>query len=156
AGIHLALGERELVSLEGGVKEKVDGRGEDRVEVALEGRPAQRGVGGASGGFDARGLELELIVELVAVDGVGAAGAPGLAVHGDEADLVSRLFATASTDKDGAVDEGKFVVLLEEDHEAVRELDALGLLRLEGVKRWDRNLFPRLGGSNGSCGFRWR
>ena len=41
AGVHLALGERELVGLEGGVEEKIHGFGEDGVEVALEAGPAE-------------------------------------------------------------------------------------------------------------------
>ncbi len=41
-------------------------------------------------GFNAGGFGLKLVVELVAVDGGGAAGAPGLAVEGDEAYFVRR------------------------------------------------------------------
>ena len=80
----------ELVGFEGGVEQEIDGGGEDGVEVALEARPADGGGGGAAGGLDRCGFGFELIVELVAVDGGGAAGAPGLAVDGDEADLVRR------------------------------------------------------------------
>ncbi len=43
-----------------------------------------------------------------------------------------------------AVDEGELVVFLEEDDEAVGELDAFGLLGLEGVERRDGDLLPRL------------
>ena len=152
AGIDLALGECELVGLEGGVEQEVDGGGEDGVEVAFEAGPAQRGGGGAAGGFDAGGFGFELIVELVAVDGGGAAGAPGFAIDGDEADLGGGFIAAAAADEDGAVDEGKLVVFLQEDDEAVGELDALRLLGLEGVERRDGDLLPRLRGSG--CGRR--
>ena len=90
--------------------------------------------------FDGGGFVFELVVELVAVDGGGAAGAPGVAVEGDEADFGGGFVAAASADQDGAVDEGKLVVFLKEDDEAVGEFDAFGLLGLEGVERRDGDL----------------
>ena len=62
-------------------------------------------------------------------DGCSAAGAPGLAVERDHADLVGGLVAASAANEDGAVDEGKLVVFLQEDDEAVRQFDALRLLR---------------------------
>ena len=105
----------------------------------------QRGGGAAAAGFDGGGFGGELVVELVAVDGCGAAGAPGLAVEGDEADLGGGLVAAAAADEDGAVDEGELVVFLQEDDEAVGEFDALGLRGFEGVQRRDGDLASRAG-----------
>ena len=89
-------------------------------------------------------LVFHLVVEIVAVDGGGAAGAPGLAVDVDEAGFRGGHVAAASANEDGAVDEGKLVVFLEEDDQAVCKLNALGLLGLELRQRRDGNLLPRL------------
>ncbi len=83
-----------------------------------------------------------------------AAGAPGLAVERGEADLCGGFVAAAAADQDGAVDEGKLVVFLEEDDQAVRELDAFGLDGLEGVQCGNGNFLPGLGGG-GVCGAVW-
>src|SRR6516162_1695522 len=37
------------------------------------------------------------------------------------------------------------MVLLQEKHNAVLQRNTLGLLRMEWVQRWNRDLFPRLG-----------
>ncbi len=74
----------------------------------------------AAAGLDAGGLGGELHVERVAGDGCAAAGAPGLAVEGNQADLRGGLVAASATNEDEAVDEGKLVVFLKEDDEAVR------------------------------------
>ena len=57
--------------------------------------------------------------------GGGAAGAPGFAVERDQADLGGGFLAAASANDDGAVDERQFVIFLEEDDQAIGELDAL-------------------------------
>ena len=87
------------------------------------------GRGSAAGGLDRCGFGFELIVELVAVDGGGAAGSPGFAVDRDEADFCVGFIAAAAPDEDGAVDEGEFVVFLEEDDEAIGEFDSLAAAR---------------------------
>ena len=156
AGFDLALGEGEFVGFKGGVEEEVEGIGEDGVEVFLEGGPAETGGGEAAAGFDSGGFLGELVVELIAGDGGGAAGAPGLAVEGDEADLGCGFVAAAALDEDGAVDERELVVFLEEDGEAVFEDDLFGLDGFEVVEGRDGNLFPRLGvGREGLGGGDW-
>ena len=119
AGFELLLGELELVLFEGGMEEEVDGGGEDGVEVAFETGPGHGGGGGAAAGFDGGGFGFEDVVELVAVDGGGAAGAPGFAVEGGEADFGVGLVSAAAANEDGAVDEGELVVFLEEEDYAV-------------------------------------
>ena len=90
------------------------------------------------------GFGFEEVVHGVAVHFGGAAGAPGLAVEADEAGFGRVFIAGAAGDEDGAGDEGELVVFLEEDDDAVFELDALGLLGFEVVERGDGDFLPGL------------
>ena len=155
AGGHPSLGELELVRLERRVKQKIDRLAKDAVEVLLEASPTQRGGGPATAGLNAGCLLRELGVERVARLRGAAAGAPRLAVHRDQANLRSRRFAVSATNQNGSIDERKLMVFLQENDEAIRELDAAGLDRLERVQWRDGNLLPRLGlwrSLRGSCG----
>jgi hypothetical protein len=75
------LGQRELVRLERGMKQKIDSLVEYGVEVLLEASPSDAGGRTAAAGFNAGCLLCEFGVERVAAPGGGAAGAPGLAVE---------------------------------------------------------------------------
>src|SRR5258708_19723284 len=86
------------------------------------------------------------MVEFIAIGGRGAAGAPGLSIDRHEANFGVGFIAAAASNQDGAVDEGQLVVLLQEDHQAVRELDAPRLHWLERMQRTNRNLLPLLCG----------
>jgi hypothetical protein len=44
-----------------------------------------------------------------------------------------------------AIDERQLVIFLQKNDDAIFQLDAFGLLRVEGVKLWDGDLFPGLG-----------
>ena len=90
----------------------------------------------------------------VAVHFCGAAGAPSLAVDADEAGLGGIVVARAAGNEHRAGDEGQLVVLLEEDDDAVLELDALGLLGMKFVQRGDGNLLPGLGLLSARCPMR--
>ena len=63
----------------------------------------------------------------------------------DEAGFRGIDIARAAGDEHLAGDERQFVVFFEEDHDAVLELDALGLLRVELVEFGNGNLLPRFG-----------
>ena len=145
AGVHLLPGELELFGLEGGVQQKLDAGGEDGVEVALEAGPAQAGGGETAAGFDAGGFGFELVVKLIAIDLCGSAGAPGLPVQADQADLGGRLVAAAAPDEDAAIDERQLVIFLEKEDESVGQLDPLWLAGMEGAERRDGDPGPGLG-----------
>ena len=93
-------------------------------------------------GLDARAARLEVVVELVAGARLRPARAPDLAVDAHEPDLGRGLLARAAADARRAADERQLVVLLQEDHEAVRERDPLRLLRREGPQRRLLDLAP--------------
>ena len=75
---------------------------------------------GAAAGFDLGGADFEEVVELVAGLGLGAAGAPDFAVDVDRPVFVGRLVDRTATDAGRAVNQRQFVILLQEDHHAVR------------------------------------
>src|SRR6185437_9215876 len=74
--------------------------------------------------------------------GSTAAGAPGGAVQVDEAGLVRRYIARAAANVDGSVNERQLVVGLKQNYQAVLQLNARGLLRMERVQRRHGNFFP--------------
>ena len=75
----------------------------------------------------------------------GAAGAPCLAIKLDQAGLGRVLVARTARNQHRAGDERQFVILLQEEDDAVLELDSLGLVRLELVQLGNGNLLPWLG-----------
>ena len=64
---------------------------EHGIEVALQTVQRDRGRIGAVAGFDLGGARLEEVVHLVAGLGLGAAGAPDVAVERDQSDLGGRF-----------------------------------------------------------------
>ena len=76
AGVHLLLGELQLVVAKLGIVQQVEIHLEHRVEVALQAVERDGGRVGLIVGFDLGGAGLEEIVHLVAGLGLGAAGAP--------------------------------------------------------------------------------
>src|SRR6202034_2150007 len=73
---------------------------------------------------------------------LGAASAPDSSEEIDEANLGGGLAARSAANARGAVDERQFVILLQKDHHAVGELDALGLLGMECRKSGHGDLLP--------------
>ena len=134
----------ELFRAEFGMQEQVHGERKDLVGIALERIPREGGGVFVARGLNVRGFGFEQIVEGVAVHFGCAAGAPGLSVETDEARLGGVLVARAAGNEDRAGDEGQFVIFLQEEDDAVLQLDAFGLLRLEFVQLGDGNFFPGL------------
>ena len=66
-------------------------------------------------------------------------------INSDEAGLGGIDVAPPPGMSTRAGDEGQLVILLEEDHDAILELDAFRLLRMKFVQRGDGNLLPGLG-----------
>jgi hypothetical protein len=58
---------------------------------------------------------------------------------------INPAITRAAGNEHRAGDERQFVIHLQEDHDSILQLDAFGLLRVEGVKLWDGDLFPGLG-----------
>ena len=87
----------------------------------------------------------EEIIELVAGLSLGAAGAPDFSVDVDQSRFVAGFVDRSAANAGGAINERQFMIFLEEDHHAVRELDPLRLLRLEDRELRDGNLLPALG-----------
>ena len=131
-GVHLGLGELQLVVAELGIVQQVEVDLEDGVEVALE--TVERDAGGVRliVGLDLGGVSFEEVVHLVAGFGLGSTGAPDFAVEIGESGLVGGLGDGASTNAGGGVDQRKLVVGLQEDDHAVRELHASRFWRSEG------------------------
>ena len=148
----LLLGELELLLAESGMKKQVHGEREDLIGVAFERVPGDRGGIVIARCLNMRGLGFEQIVHGVAAHFFGAAGAPGLAVESDEAGFGRVFVSRAAGDEHGTVDEGQLMVFLQEDHDAVFELDAFGLLRMEGVEGRNGDLLPGLGLLGGEQG----
>ena len=133
----------ELLRAEFGMEEQVHGEREDLIGVAFERVPGERGGIVVARCLNVRGFGFEQIVHGVAVHFRGAAGAPGLAVEADEAGLGGIFVARAAGNEHRAGDEGQLVVFLQKDDDAVFELDAFGLLRMEGVERREWGFAPR-------------
>ena len=89
-----------------------------------------------------RGLGLQQVVHGVAAHLFGAAGAPGLAVQADQAGFGWGLVAPATGNQDRPGNEGQLVVFLEEDYDAILQLDAFGLVGIELMQLGNGNLFP--------------
>ena len=148
----LLLGELQFFRAEFGMKQQVHGQRKDLVGVAFQRIPGERGGIVVAVGLNVRGLGFEQIVHGVAVHLRGSAGAPCLAVEADEAGLGGIFVARAAGNEHRAGDERQLVVFLQEDDDAVLELDALGLLRMKGVQRRNGDLLPGLGLLGGEAG----
>src|SRR4030095_3599313 len=90
ARVDLVLRDRELLLAELGAEQELEPGGEDRVEALLQAVPAEGGRVERGAALDAGAPRLELVVELVAGPVLRAAGAPGLAVDPQQADLGGR------------------------------------------------------------------
>src|SRR5438046_6978054 len=89
-------------------------------------------------------MRFEEVVELISGFVAGAANAPRLSVNADQAGLIGWLFARTAANAEYAVNQGKFVVLLQKDHQPVRKFNPLGVLRMKGVQRRNLDLVPRV------------
>ena len=149
----LLLGEVELVGAEFGIVNQIENDLEHVVEIVLEAGPSEGGRVNAAAGFDLGGAALEVIVHLIAGLGFRAAGAPDIAIELDETDLLRRFVTRSTANADGAVNQREFVIFLQENHQAVGQLDALGLSRMEGRQSGNGNLLPfgSLGVREGQC-----
>ena len=73
---------------------------------------------------------------------LGSTGAPHFAVDINQANFTRRFFSRAAADSGSAIDQRQFTIFLEEDYHAIRQLNSLRLLWLEGAQRTNRNLPP--------------
>jgi len=141
----LLLGQLQFIRAELGMKQQIHGQRKDLVGVAFERVPGEGGGVIVASSLDVRGLGFEQVVHGVAVHFGRAAGAPCLPVKADQAGFRWSLIARAARDEHRAVDEGKLVVFLQKDHDAVVELNAPGLLRVKLVQLGGRDSLPGLG-----------
>ena len=142
--VHLLLGELQLVVAELGIVQQIEKHLEHGIEVALQAVERDGGRVGLIVGFDLGGARLQEVVHLIAGLGLGAAGAPDLAVEIGEAGLVGGLGDGAAANARGRGDQRQLVIGLQEDHHAVGQLNASRLLRLERRQRRRLNLVPGL------------
>src|ERR1035438_4389262 len=126
------------------MKKQVEGEGEHLVRVAFERVPGERGGVFVARSLDVRGLGLEQIVEGVAVHFGCAAGAPRFAVEAYQTYLGWIFVARTAGDEHRSRDEGQLVIFLKKEDDAIRQLDALGLLGLEVVEFGDGDFLPGL------------
>ena len=94
------------------------------------------------GCLDLGRVRLQVIIKLIAGLALGAARAPDLPVDLDQADLFRRLVQGAAANLSGSTNERQFVILLEEDHHAVGQLDAARFLGMKRVQRRRLNFSP--------------
>ena len=149
--VHLLLRQFQLVRPELGIVQQVEKHIEHGIEVALQAVERNRSRVRLVVGFDLGRARFQEVVHLIAGLGLGAAGAPDLAVEIGEPGLVRRFGDRAATDARGRIDQRQLVVLLEKDHHAVGQLNADRLLGREGRQRGRLNLVPGfdLGGREG-------
>ena len=129
----LLLRQLQFFRTEFGMEQEVHGQRKHLVGIALERIPGERGRVVVALGFNVRGLGFEQVIHGVAVHLFRSAGAPRLLINPDEAGLGGIDVARAAGYEHRAGDERQFMVLLEEDHDAILELDAFGLLR-DGIR----------------------
>ena len=132
-----SLGELNFVVAKLRVVQQVEVNVEYGVEVALQAIQRNGGRVRLIVGFDLRGADFEEVVHLVAGLGLCAAGTPDLAVDVGESGLGCRLGDRAAANASGRADQRQFVVGLEEDDHAVRELNARRLGRRKR-RQWRR------------------
>jgi hypothetical protein len=87
---------------------------------------------------------------LIACLRFGTTRPPDFAVDIQHSDFTRRFGTRAAADARGAINEGEFMVLLQEDDHAIRQLNAFGLLRMECGQWRNRDLLPIAGLGRGS------
>ena len=132
----------ELVGAEFRTAQQVVEDFEYVVKIGLQAGEGDGGRIGVAVGFDFGGADFEIVIQLIAGLGLGAAGAPDFAVDVDQAGLVRGLGAGAAANPGDAINQRQFVVLLQEDDHAVGQDDAFGLLGMKGGKRRNIDLLP--------------
>ncbi len=141
-GVHLPLGELQLVGTELGIVQQIEIHLEDGVEVALQAVERDGGRVGLIIGLDLGGARFEEIVHFVAGLTLRPASSPDIAVKIGEAGLVRRLVNRAPANASGCADQRQFVVGLKEDDHAVRQLNTRRLGRRECRQRRCCDLVP--------------
>ena len=145
-GGHLLLRQLQLLRAELGMKKQVHGKRENLIP--------REGCGiHIAAGLDVRRLGFEQVVEGVAAQLGCAAGAPCLTVEADQPRLGRILVARAAGNRHRAGDERQLVILLQEEHDAVFQFNALGLVGLEVVQLRDGDQLPGLGLLGGESGW---
>jgi hypothetical protein len=127
AVVHSLLRDFNLVGAELRILQQVFEHAKHVVEIFFQARPAHGRRVAASAGLDLGGALFEIVVELIAGLGLGAAGAPHFAVNVGQPGLVRRNRALAAANASRAVDHRQLVVFLKKNHHAIRQLDALRL-----------------------------
>ena len=89
-----------------------------------------------------RGLGLQQIVQRVAVQLGCPAGPPGLPIEANQAGFGLILVSRPARNQHRPGDERQLMIFLEEEDDAILQLDALGLLGFEVVQLGDGNLLP--------------
>ena len=128
----MALRQFDFVVAEFRLVQQLHHQLENVVEVFLKAGPADRGGVAAGCGFDFSGAGFEEVIHLIAGMRPGSSGSPHLSVNLDQPRFLRGFVARPRADADGAVDQGKLVIFLQENHHTVGEFDAPGF---GGMKR---------------------
>src|SRR5208282_6412491 len=124
------------------------------IEIALEAGPRNGGRVHGAASFNLSGTNFQVVVELIAGLRLGSTRAPDFPVHVQHSDLVRGFRTRSATDACGAIDDREFMVFLQKDHHAVRQLETLGLLRVKCGQGRNRDLLPIGGLGCSSRGYR--
>src|SRR5258705_717432 len=88
------------------------------------------------------GALFQVVIKLIASLAFRSAGAPDLAVNIDQSFFVRRNRAATAANTGEAVDQGQFVILLKEDHHAIRQRDSFRLDGMKHRKGRNRDVLP--------------
>src|SRR5439155_24137246 len=93
-------------------------------------------------GLHFRSTNFQEVIQLIAGLDLGSTAAPHFAVDINQANFTRRFFSRPAADSGSAIDQRQSTIFLETDHHAIRQLNSLRLLWLEGAQRTNRNLPP--------------
>src|SRR6185437_514598 len=126
------------------MKQQVYGQRKHLVRIGLQRIPRERSRLQPAFRLDVRGLGFEQVIHLIAAHLRRTARPPRIPIKRHQPGLPRLLHVRPAFDQDGPRHKRQFMILLQEEHDAVLQLDALRLLRLELLERGNGNLLPRL------------
>ncbi len=148
--VHFVLRQVDLLGAKFGLAKQIVERFEYVIEIAFQARPRDRGRVHVVASFNFRSANFEVIVELIASLSFSSTGAPDFAVNIEQSGLTRRFGTRPAADARDTINDGKFMVFLQEDHHAIRQFDALGLLRMKCRQSRNGDLLPIAGLRRGS------